>query len=76
MRPTTHYHIGTLVAVRVPDHEMTKMLLKYNGTCHKITGHRQHSTSYAYTLEGCESKYRIPYWFADDWLREVWVDEK
>ena len=76
MRPATHFHIGTDVVVNVPEHEHNKMLMKYNGTRHKVTGHKSYQTVYAYTLDGCESKYHVPYWFADDWLREVWVDEK
>lgn len=78
MKQLSYYPIGTLVAVQVPDTPQTQMLLKYNGTVHKITRHQtiSHQTIHGYTLEGCESKYRIPYWFADDWLREVWTDEK
>lgn len=76
MRQLSYFPVGTLVAVQVPDTSQTHMLLKYNGTIHRVTRHHTvlHQTIHAYTLDGCRSKYGIPFWFADDWLREVISD--
>ena len=65
------FKYSQLVAVHVPDTKETKMLLKYNGQCHRISGHKRHNSQMMYMLEGCYGRDRVPYWFAEDWIREL-----
>jgi len=63
---------GTLVAVNVPDIPSTKMLQQFKGYCYRVKSWKHYTGGqYMYTLEECESRFGTPYWFADEWLREI-----
>ena len=77
MKAPLHFTPGKLVAVNVPNTGSTQMLQKFNGYCYKVTSWKHYSGGlFMYTLEECVSEHGVPFWFADEWLREVYVDEK
>jgi len=72
MTAPAYYTPGTLVAVHVPKGEINYPMVKeFDGNCYKVKHWQRYSASYMYTLEGCRSKYGVPFWFAHEWLRRV-----
>lgn len=67
------FKVGDKVKVHVPITELTasQAVKSWNGTKTRISGIRRYHTSTSsntYTLEGCFSKYLIPYEFFEEWL--------
>ena len=65
------YPYGPLMAVSVPSTCRNLCPLDFNGTIHRATKRTRVIGGYTYELEGCVSRYGVPYTFAEEWLVRI-----